>query len=354
MGGNALSKKSDRIATKEFHLLADTLIPQIQKMYPGKRIALIPSYFNKPDHGDMDILIESGDQYHPEKLAAALGATEHIVNGDCTSIGIHSNEAFFQVDLIKSPPAEFEFSLKYYSMNDLGNLLGRVAYKAGFRLGHKGLYYSLYEQLENGERSTEVIDKILVTQDWNSALDFLGFNSHQYDAGINGAFQELHDVFKYVASGRYFNPEIFLLENRNAAARVRDMKRKTYMEFLEWIRRPSNITYQFDWSEKKSIRSELLSSAFTLFPGFANEYQQSIATHQTKLLARSKFNGDIVSQITGLTQKDLGQLMQSIRSKFSDVNALNKWVVERSDHEIKNMIVDAANEVKPRSNSMRA
>lgn len=342
MGGNALSKESTRIPAKDFDILATKLVGQLQTLYPGHKINVIQSYVNKPDHGDMDILIESCDQYNALRLGQMLGASEVVTNGDCTSIGIDHNGSLFQVDLIKATPKDYDFSLQYFAMNDLGNLLGRVAHKARFRLGHKGLYYSIYEMRPDGERSTEVVDKILVTQDWNTALEFLGFDAGKFQQGLKGGFKELTDIYEYVTSGLYFNSDIFLLENRNAAARVRDAKRKTYMGFLDWIAQPGNVTRQFDWSNKQGERTRILEAAFMVFPEFHQEYKTSLENHLLKNRAKDKFNGDIVSNITGLVQKELGLLMKSIREEFVDGQSLNKWMVEHSEEDISNFILGVA------------
>src|SRR3546814_18901157 len=52
--------------------------------------------------------------------------------------------------------------------------------------------------------------------------------------GLDQGFETPEDIYSFVASSPFFSSDIFLLENRNAKARMRDKKRKMYMEFLLW------------------------------------------------------------------------------------------------------------------------
>src|SRR3546814_18504796 len=55
--------------------------------------------------------------------------------------------------------------------------------------------------------------------------------------GLDQGFETPEDIYSFVASSPFFSSDIFLLENRNAKARMRDKKRKMYMEFLLWCER---------------------------------------------------------------------------------------------------------------------
>ena len=49
---------------------------------------------------------------------------------------------FFQLDLILTSKENFDNYLRYLSFNDLGQLIGRVAFSQGLRYGGEGLYYN--------------------------------------------------------------------------------------------------------------------------------------------------------------------------------------------------------------------
>jgi len=239
MGGNALSVTTCQLNDRNYHRLSNQIIEQIKEVY-NKRIGLIPSYLNKADFGDMDILIESSPEYNPYHISKFLNATEVVTNGSCTSIGIKLDHGIFQVDLIKVKPEDFSFALGYFSYNDLGNLIGRISHKFGFKFGHQGLLYILRDK----ENKTNVIKEIVVTKNFSEALRFLGFNPNAY---YSGTFLEIKDVFEYVINSPYFSPSIYLWDNLNHTQRVRDKKRKTYNQFVRYIQQFDPKNY-FDYT----------------------------------------------------------------------------------------------------------
>lgn len=318
MGGHALSVESIRLPAKQYHDIAGQLLSKINAALPGKKACVIQAYRNKQDFGDVDILIEGGEGYDPHKLANALGATEVVRNGDVTSIGIYTDAGIFQVDLIKATAESFEFSKNYFSFNDLGNLLGRIGHKAGFKLGHAGLLYPL----RNPDNSTELIAELVVTKDWMKAIKLFGYSIEEFKKQSTSGFNDLEDIFKFVVSSPYFNHNIYLLENRNAISRVRDAKRPTYTKFLAWCKDNKNIqTFpSFDWQNKDYQRLIFLYQARHLFPVFAEQYDDSMQKFQEKKFIREKFNGQLVSELTGLTGRELGEFMQQLKNSVENLN----------------------------------
>src|SRR3546814_2979589 len=70
--------------------------------------------------------------------------------------------------------------------------------------------------------------EIELTRNFSKALAFMGYSPDGLDQG----FETPEDIYSFVASSPFFSSDIFLLENRNAKARMRDKKRKMYMELL--------------------------------------------------------------------------------------------------------------------------
>ncbi len=230
MGGHALSQVSVRLAAINYTRLAEDCIAQLKARFPDNRIEMVEAYRDKPDFGDLDLLIESTG-FDPHQAAAALNAMEIVRNGPVTSIGIPvrpdlpaTEGNLFQVDLIKVPLDEFDASRAYFAWNDLGNLCGRLAHSMGLKLGHDGLSYTW----RHGDHVFASIDLL---KHWRDILPVLGLSYERWEQG----FDSLEDIFKFVVSSPYFNRDIFLLHNRNNTTRVRDAKRKTYMEFLLWL-----------------------------------------------------------------------------------------------------------------------
>lgn len=343
MGGNALTiiGGTRRFLAKEYH----ELVPEVKaltKLAIGSEEAevhVIPAYKNKESFGDMDVLIEANQEMMVDikfKLATSFSAKYMVTNGAGENVLIKPGPASLdqtysiaykglQIDFIFARSWEYWPSYYYYSYNDLGNLLGRVAHRFGMKFGHKGLIYPF----KDGDYAFE---EIPVEDKWYRILAAFGWPLEDYGYG----FDTLEDIFEFVAKSEFFNPEIYLLENRNAKARYRDSKRKTYSAFLAWCEKNKDRLPSYDYSGEKKDRLDLM---FERFPGFRQKYIETCARYQDHLQFKAKFNGDMVREITGKGTKELGAFMAYLRNKFADQTELKASIMESSDEVIKTMIL---------------
>lgn len=318
MGGNALSHPSVRLTKKNYDRVADDVAGRLKSAFPGNRVYAIESYRSKASFGDLDVLVESTG-YDPRKAAEAIGAVEVVRNGPVTSVGLVVRPEVpvldgnvFQVDLIAMEPEAFDFASFYFRYNDTGNLLGRIAHALGLALRHDGLMFYLRE----GDYR---YDDIVLTRNWSEALAFLGYDPEWYMAG----FENLEEIFQFVVSSPYFSPDIFLLKNRNAQARIRDRKRPTYNAFLKWCEaRPDLPAFKFP--ENKATWLPLIAE---FFPHFQAEYDRAQAGLAQRRAVKAKFNGDWVSQLTGLQGKELGGLMKRFKESFETPEAQQAFLL---------------------------
>lgn len=320
MGGNALTYASVRLTRANYQRLAADCLAKLQARFPGRRLAVLEAYRTKADFGDCDILVEGGDGYDPHHAATALGAVEVVRNGPVTSVGVlvrpdvpHCDGNVFQVDLVSIPAPAFDYAAHYFSFNDLGNLIGRTAHKMGLSHRHDGLWFPV----RDGDYKFR---DILLTQDYAAALHFLGYDAGRFQAG----FEQLTDIFAYVTASHYFNRDIFLLENRNAASRLRDRKRPTYTAFLAHCAAHPDLP-SFAYPEHKA---DWLPRIAEHFPHFAGEHAQALADIARLRAVKAKFNGHWVSELTGLQGKELGALMQQVKESFPGADALHTFVLE--------------------------
>lgn len=326
MGGNALSMQSVRLTKSNYEQLAAEVTASLRTLYPNNRVSVIKAYREKADFGDLDVLVESTG-YNPFDAAKALNATEVVRNGPVTSIGVVVRPEFgavdgnvFQVDLVSQEPEGFAYADAYFSFNDLGNLIGRTAHKMGVAHCHDGLFY----YYRDGDH---LFRKICLTRDHNEALLFLGYNPAVFHAGFN----DLEGIFQYVAGSTYFNREIFLLENRNYASRIRDRKRKTYTSFLAWCEaRPALPAYPYPES-----KSEWLPVLMAYFQGFQQEYEAAAADLAVLRAVKCRFNGELVSAWTGLQGKELGAVMREMRESFPSGAQFNAFVMNHTEEQLK-------------------
>lgn len=317
MGGNALASYGATRCSRDIALqvLEDFLTRFAQitgSLGDAARIEPIAAYREKPDFGDLDVLVDSRvfqtmpPQSVVEALSASYGKTlPWKKNGPVLSVGLPLSVEgqCLQLDLIGTPAAEFDFSLGYFSWNDMGNLVGRIAHKMGLKFGHDGLWLPLRD-------GTNLHDELLITRDFGRALFFLGFDAARWQQG----FDSLEDIYQFVACGERFNPDLYPLEHRNHTARVRDNKRPVYMGFLRWIEERPSLN-RYPWQQDKSA---YLPEVMSAFPALQTEYERSLARLAHTKAIRACFNGEVVTEVTGLTGKGLGEFMAHFKRTQGD------------------------------------
>lgn len=313
MGGKAI-KSAKRFPDHKFITIVNDVFDVItHKLGHEHTIAYIPYYRNKRDHGDLDILITSDNLPSDwvNELKEGFNSKEIFKNGSVCSFEFDE----IQVDIITISSKYFYFAYHYYAFNDLGNLIGRIAHRYGFKFGHKGLLYPFRE-------GTHLYKELELTTDFKTAIEFLGFDSERYYKG----FDDLEDIYQFVADSKYFKKDMFPLEHRSHRARVRDEKRGTYTGFLKWI--------QDNQPEDGEEFQDPLQSAFEQFPVFDIDFIFTLFEIEEQKILKQKFNGDIVREITGLEGKELGKFMQHLKK----VNNIERFK-ELSESTIKNIIL---------------
>lgn len=338
MGGNALKNTvTERKSAKDYIRIIFAVASRMKNLFPGIRIEAVLSYAEKETFGDLDLLVCS-DNLPPnwvDLVKAEFAPNEFISNG-----GVHSFDYDkFQIDLIMSPAHEMDFAAVYFSFNDLGNLMGRIANIYGFKYAHNGLWKVVRD--DKGES----IGKALVTGNPAEAFYFLGYDFKRYRQG----FHNLEEIFEFVVSSRFFHSGAFQFENRNNKDSARDRKRPTYMAFLKWLN-GREVVDPYLWvdskteqgaREKQERQEQALAHACLMYPDFHIAVTKLESDHTHHLKAKELFNGDLVSQLTGLQGKQLGEFMASMWQKiieraggFQSKPAAEAWIVSKTPDEI--------------------
>lgn len=320
MGGNAC-KNVRRYDKKEYFELYEEIVTLFNNSNVDYNI--VQAYRNKESFGDMDILINKGTDnvsrdFVENLIKNVFKSTEIVRNGNVISCTYKD----FQIDFIFMKSKWMKFAIKYHSYNDLSNIIGRVAHKQGFKFGFDGVSYVVRD-------GDYVVDEILLSDNFNEMLELFGFDSKRYELG----FDDLTDIFEYVVNSKYFNREIYLLENRNHIARMRDKKRKTYTEFLKYIEN-MNEGYVF----KPKI--EYIKQICEKYPDFKVQYEKAILKNERRKLVKAKFNGEIVMSLTSLKDKELGAFMSYIKSSEIELDKFHDYIISSSQIEIDNYILN--------------
>lgn len=302
MGGNAI-KDACRVGREEYEHLEQKILTKINEYNPAFYARSIPYYKNKQDFGDIDILISSSSGSNPQDIPRKIFHSEEVVkNGNVQSFRLRlDSDRVFQVDTISVPYEDLDVAKFYFSYNDLNLLTGRIAHKLGLKFGFDGLVLKI--RTESGHAGLD----INLTKDPRRIYDFLGYDYNRYLQGFNN----LEEVYEFVASTKYFNPFIFDYEQLNHINKTRNRKRATYAGFLEWISHGEGFNqYQFQQKQAYLIKTHCAFPEIDIF-GQIKEY--ACDYHKNELL-KNKFNGNLVmSWIPGLQGKELGQAISGFR-----------------------------------------
>lgn len=291
MGGNALTIAKTRRYQKEEYL--DILI-EVRTMLNNKGIVSeIPKWYsNKENFGDLDVLIKS---------STINGNILDIINQLFKPSEVYNNNGVisfdykeFQIDFIMTSDDKWETSINYFSYNDLGNLIGRISYQMGFRFGHFGLKF-VYLHDKGGRKTSKIISK-----NPRKIYEFLGFDYDRYLKGFN----DLEDIFKFVANSRYFNRNIFNYDNLNHQNRTRNKKRKNYELFLDYIKTNKDILFiDYEFKTKEFYINEAEKFFGVELNNLVNEFNYRV---ERERLASEKFNGHIIMEKYGFKGKEIG------------------------------------------------
>lgn len=296
MGGNAI-EGAKRIPKEEYVQLCH----ELQELFPELKMKPVKAYRQKPDFGDIDIVVETSPYLNiPELVLNRLGP-------DLTH---YHNNMFFsfeykgvQVDFISMSPDIFIPALSYFAWNDLGNFIGRTARSINFKYGHEGLMY----ELRLGDHYKKAIT---VSTDVPTILEFLGYDSKVWEVG----FDTEEEIFAYAASSTIFNALYFDLDEQGHNDRVRNRKRKMYQKMLQYIE-DKGIEPRPKLTEEE--RKESYDRAREVFGDyFHNIVVSETAKYEKGLKFKEVYNGDIVASITNLKGKELGAFMNSFKRSF--------------------------------------
>lgn len=319
MGGNALKNiETRRYARDEFEILSDRIVQTLNRNL-NIVAEIIPFYHSKESFGDLDIVYKSQfGRLDKDNIITLFDPDEIVVNDTVISFNVEQ----LQVDLIYSEYSRFEYAKNYFAWNDCGNLIGKLCHKFGLKHGHQGLLLPMRD-------GDNMFAELLVTLDHSETLEFLGLDYEQHARG----FDTLEDMFKFICSSKYFNPKFFAFESMNHIARIRDKKRDTYNKFLAY----ANAYEGPVWEPETKYKADYLEFLFENFDLLEMKFNRACRDLAFTKYVKTKFNGNIVSELTGLKGKELGAFMANIKndSRLSPV-----MVSYRSEEDIARIVME--------------
>ncbi len=283
-----------------------------------KRVAMPLFYKNKKSFGDADLIVsmEGFNRNVRDYIVDTFKPTEIFHNGNCYSFDYKE----LQVDLITLAPEHFDSNEMYLSYNDLGNFIGRIAQGFGLKYGQEGLWYEHYFKGMN-------IGRIQVSKDYKEIYKFLGLSYERWEQG----FDELEDIFAYIATSPYFNWKLFQLDKLNKINRDRNLKRKSYMSFLEWMdKNVADDKHEFEFKDtyldNKDAYIDVIDEHFK-DADIMTEIRRLEYEECKKLYIKSKFNGGDVMRKYGLEGKKLGDAITGFKVYMTEQYKVSDAIV---------------------------
>jgi hypothetical protein len=303
MGGKALNRygvHTVRKSTEEFHRIGYELQTRVGEDM-GYNTAIVTCYRTKADHGDLDLLI-----CVPEKeyvnwrnyIGYVFKPQAIYSNG-----GVHSFDyQGFQIDFIPINEPKWATALVYFSYDPLGNIMGKTYHKFNLSYGWEGLFYKYRNS--HGTNSKN----ILLTNDVRRIFEFGGYD---YDRYLNG-FDTLEEIYKFAIDSKYFDTEMFQMENLKSIDKKRNRRRGSYHQFLEYLKN-NNINIRYPFEEDKDMYILDIDTAFPEANLLEQLHDLQIQDELDQALAE-KYNGNVVMQwLPELQGKALGVAMGNFK-----------------------------------------
>jgi hypothetical protein len=312
MGGKALKNTiTERKSTDEFNRIASIL----QKRFSDKlnvETYIVKCYHEKETHGDLDILLKVDNNFHNKGINIKnwikdeFNPNEIFYNGNVSSFDFDQ----FQIDIIPVGESDWKLTKIWTAYDPTGNLMGKIAnsmryvddvddveLKVKLCYSPHGLYAKIYSKDAD-------LKEILLSKNPDKIFEFLGYDYKIFEKG----FDKLIEIFNYTISSKYFCADIFQFENLNHVDRKRNRKRKTFNEFLEYIKTLDNKNI-FPFKYNKEL---VLNHINLHFPevDFESKVNKAKELYLYKKELSKKFNGNLVMKwFPELKGKELGLVL---------------------------------------------
>lgn len=398
MGGNAtLEYKTKRITKEENEKIINFLLENLNKdkdlSFKDELFGIPLSYSEKESFGDVDLLTtmnlvellnkiskNSNILIEPKYLAKKRDKNGFRINSQIESIPvkIKTNEFetdFFQLDLILSTKENFDNHLRYLSFNDLGALIGRIAYSQGLRFGESGLYYNFPFE----HKFTEILGKtkLFISNDYFKILSMLGFENLPNKEDVKGIekfneqFKNKIDIFNFIISNKNFNAEAFSVSTKNSKTKSRDRKRSTVKGFLDFLIEKGYLTKEQAFGDTEKVeevdRSERIDKGILKIEEFIDKgfIEQNFINCQLAKIKEDlkeaalrknfnkKFSGDVVIDLMNekfkedydlLKPKELASIVSRLKTfmldYFNERNLTKEQVLDLPEEGIRNKLIE--------------
>ena len=283
----------------------------------------IPRFYgDKPDFGDMDVLVQSQPGWGERQLELMreLDVSEFRTAGHVFSVVYRG----LQTDFFAVPERYLESTYSVMCFGDLGNLLGRMVRRFDLKYGEHGLSY-VYRREEGHYQSD-----LELTQDFQRICEFLGLEYARWAIG----FDTLESLFEWTVTSPYFSVVPYL-DDLSGTLEKRVKERPGLQKFVSWLQE-RGISQRPHFGERQSY----LGMVAAAFPEAWLEEQIALE-RQKEVQARdfaAKFSSNLVMRLLPeLEGRALGAFIVALKASVphfqnfvleTDQNALERYILE--------------------------
>jgi len=280
MGGN-LFKKAERIPRKEYEKLVKYIIDNTKHIFKNLCDTIQPKW--KHDMGDIDMLYtgfteEFKDQKnkHIWKIVnEMLPYTE--IHYNCPMISILYKDKY-QIDFKQADNIQFQHL--FHSYGGIFNVFGPYFRENGMKFSSKGIFAVVGSNY------------LLITKDADELLDILQLDKDVFFRN----FDTKLDLFTFILKSPY------LYVSKNILKKNNKYGRPLFKDFFKFLLNCPRYT-------SKIIDKETILRKYNKL-----EKYNSIKTElENNKIIKQNFNGNQVSKVTGLENKELGNFMSYMR-----------------------------------------
>jgi hypothetical protein len=205
--------------------------------------------------------------------------------------------------------------------------MGKTFHKMNLSYGWDGLKYK-YRNF-NGRNSHD----ITISKDPRKIFEFGGYD---YDRYLEG-FETIEKIFDFIIAGKYFNADIFKMENLKHIDKKRNRKRKSYHEFLKYVEN-RGINKKFEFHENKKVYLPLIGFNFPE-ADLDNKLKVLDEKNEINKQLNEKLNGSLIMEwIPGLEGKALGDVIREFRNFHG--NKYEETVLNQTPQELKDYFLN--------------
>src|SRR3990167_4440435 len=222
MGGSLF--ELGRLPAKEYQEVEQRLKSYFDAKYGTSAYKIPRFYSNKPDFGDVDILLSydaQKDWSNKEQIVSDLSVTQYKQAKNILSLAFENK---IQVDISIIPEDMLQTTWQFLCYNDLGNILGKIFRRFNLKYGEFGLAYVFRREKDQRYKKDIILTK--------SMEDILRFLELSHDKWLTG-FESLEEMFDWVINSPYFTVVPFVKLTTNTKKRAK--LRTTISKFITYI-----------------------------------------------------------------------------------------------------------------------